>query len=142
MLLARRSSCFCNNIFKFSPRNVYTGKENQKQGKIIDAEYQSGDETEERSLSLVERAKSLVQLRISGTLSSLAIKMKNKGENKADPGDDDDAPGDSPPLWASIMPYAIYESNPVFGVFPKERHSSNLYLHEQASLVVCFLFPY
>ena len=106
---------------------------------IIDADYVSGSEEDaenvEQSLTIAERVKSLVHLRISGTLSSLAIRMKSSGDTEGDV--DDVPPEDSPPLWASVMPYIIHNSNPVFGVFPKERHSANLLLHEKASLVVC-----
>jgi len=80
-------------------------------------------------------------LRISGTLSSLAVKMKSAGSQQTPKDEDDAAPTDSPPLWASVMPYAIHNSYPVFGVFPEERHASNLFLHKKASLVVFSLTP-
>jgi hypothetical protein len=108
---------------------------------VIDVEYESGEEEDasfvESALPLAERVRSLVELRISGTLSSIAVKMKTPGTQPED--EDDAAPSDSPPLWASIMPYVIHESKPVFGVFPEERHSANLFLHTKASLVVGIL---
>ena len=123
-----------------APRNLtraFTGKRYYVK-EVIDAEYISGSEDEhtEASLPIPDRVRSLVELRISGTLSSLAVKMKSANPQSNPQEEDDAAPTDSPPLWASVMPYAMHNSQPVFGVFPEERHASNLFLHKKASLVV------
>ena len=83
-------------------------------------------------LTYAERAKSLAQLRISGTLSTISV-IKNFEDKEIDN-------SGKPPLWASIMPYVNYNSTFTFGVFANENHNANLLANDFASLVVRLIF--
>jgi len=77
------------------------------------------------------RSRSLVESRISGTLSTLSVIRKQKlGEDEHSP------------LFGSIMPYILDEKGrPIFGLHATEQHTLNLNDFPMASLLVFSLTP-
>lgn len=79
------------------------------------------------TLSVGERVRSLVEMRKSGTLTSVSMYATKEADA---------------PLFGSIMPYVTLDDGcPVFGLYKNERHQANLKEFNKASLVVHPLTP-